>query len=134
MWFKKEVIGSKKYETLIGGASGFEMDTRNGASQTLSLYMLSTRGGNVYSPFEFNNWYMVTMVNNGTHELYYINGILTKTIEKKNMPNSNYYIGAWNTPTQQNFKGNMSDFRIYCTALSAEDILSLYNNSAYIDN
>jgi hypothetical protein len=96
--------------------------------------MASIRGGNAYSPFEFNNWYMVTMVNNGTHELYYINGILTKTIEKKNMPNSNYYIGAWNTPTQQNFKGNMSDFRIYCTALSAEDILSLYNNSAYIDN
>ena len=36
--------------------------------------------------------------------------------------------------TSKNWIGGLSDFRIYCTALSAEDILSLYNNSAYIDN
>lgn len=38
------------------------------------------------------------------------------------------------SPASPYFKGNMSDVRIYCTALSAEDVLSLYNNSAYIDN
>lgn len=36
--------------------------------------------------------------------------------------------------TSNNWIGGLSDFCIYCTALSAEDILSLYNNSAYIDN
>ena len=30
--------------------------------------------------------------------------------------------------------GLLSDVRIYATALSAQDVLSLYNNSAYIDN
>lgn len=30
--------------------------------------------------------------------------------------------------------GLLSDVRIYATALSAEDVKSLYNNSAYIDN
>ena len=134
IWFKKNELGSKNYETLIGGPSGFEMDTHSGSSQTLSLYMTSTRGGNVYSPFNFGEWYMVTLVNDGTNELYYVNGELVKTITKKSMPSGNYFIGAWQLSSKQNYKGLISDFRIYATALSEEDIKSLYQNSAYIDN
>lgn len=133
VWFKKDEIGSKGYETLLGGGSGFEIDTRAGNSQTLSLYLASARG-TAYSPFNFAQWYMVTMVSDGTNELYYVDGILRKTIEKKNIPNNMYRIGAWASDTSQNFKGQMSDFRIYATALSADDVKSLYNNSAYIDN
>lgn len=127
LWFKKDDLGSKSYETLFGGPSGFEMDTRAGSASTLSLYMASTRGGNVFSPFNFGEWYMVTMVNNGTNELYYVNGELKKTIEKKAMPTGTYRIGAWNSNTGQNYKGLMSDFRIYRTALTADQILQLYN-------
>lgn len=133
VWFKKDEIGSKGYETLLGGGSGFEIDTRAGNSQTLSLYLASARG-TAYSPFNFTQWYMVTMVSDGTNELYYVDGILRKTIEKKGIPNNMYRIGAWSSDTSQNFKGQMSDFRIYATALSADDVKSLYNNSAYIDN
>ena len=133
LWFKKTELGSKNYETLFGGPSGFEMDTRSNSSTTLSLYMASTRGGNVFSPFNFNEWYMVTLVNNGTNELYYINSELKKTIEKKSMPTGNYFIGAWSTSDKQNFKGYISDFRVYCTALSAEDIKELYNTAAQVD-
>ena len=133
LWFKKTELGSKSYETLFGGPGGFEMDTRAGASTTLSLYMASTRGGNVFSPFNFNEWYMVTLVNDGTNELYYINGELKKTIEKKSMPTGNYFIGAWSTSSRQNFRGYISDFRVYCTALSAGDIKELYDTAAQID-
>lgn len=133
LWFKKTELGSKDYETLLGGPSGFEMDTRNGNSTTLSLYMTGTRGGNAFSSFSFGEWYMVTMVNDGTNELYYINGELKKTIEKKSMPIGNYFIGAWRTSSEQNFKGYISDFRIYCTALSANDIKALYEDAGYID-
>lgn len=133
LWWKKEVLGSKNYETLVGGGSGFEMDTRSNSAQTLSLYMTSTRGGNVYSPFNFNQWYMVTMVNDGTNELYYVDGELVKTIEKKSMPNTDYFIGSWQTATKQNYCGLMSDFRIYATALSADQVLELYKTPASID-
>lgn len=134
LWFKKTELGLKNYETLFGGPDGFEMDTRANSSTTLSLYMPSPRGGkNVFSPFNFNEWYMVTLVNDGTNELYYINGELKKTIEKKSMPIGNYFIGAWRTSSEQNFKGYISDFRIYCTALSADDIKALYNDAGYVD-
>ena len=40
--------------------------------------------------------------------------------------------GNLNNPTGNKFNGKMSDFRIYASALSAEDVLDLYNTSAYI--
>ena len=134
IWFKKDAIGSKGYETLFGGPSGFEMDTRAGTATTLSLYMASIRGGTLYTGFEFGKWYMVTLVNNGINELYYVNGELVKTIEKKAMPVGTYYIGSWNGVGGQNYQGLISDARIYATALSADDVKSLYQNSAYIDS
>ncbi len=134
LWFYKDALGSKNYETLFGGPSGFEMDTRSGSSTTLSLYMASTRGGNIFSPFSLNTWYMVTMIRDGTNEMYYINGELKKTIEAKPMPNGVYRIGAWASDTGQNYYGNMSDFRIYATALLEEDVLDLYHTPFSIDN
>lgn len=133
LWFKKETLGTKNYETLFGGPSGFEMDTRAGAASTLSLYMASTRGGTIFSPFEFNKWYMVTLVNNGINQLYYINGKLKKTIDVKPMPAGNYFIGSWQTAIKQNYYGYISDFRIYATVLSSEDIKELYQKSVFID-
>ena len=110
------------------------MDTRAGTSTTLTLYMASTRGGNVFSSFSLGQWYMVTMVRDGTNELYYVNGELKKTIEAKAMPTGTYRLGAWNSNTGQNYFGEMSDFRIYATALSAEDIKELYNTSKLVDS
>lgn len=133
LWFKKNELGSKNYETLFGGPSGFEMDTRAGTATSLTLYMASTRGSN-FAQFNFGEWYMVTLVNDGTNELYYVNTELKKTIAKKPMPAGNYYIGAWQTEIKQNYKGFISDFRIYKTALTADQILELYNTSATIDN
>lgn len=132
LWFKKDDLGSKNYETLFGGPSGFEMDTRAGSATALTLYMASTRG-TIFTQFNFGEWYMITMVNNGTNELYYVNAELKKTIDKKPMPAGNYYIGAWSTETRQNYKGLISDFRIYKTALTDKQVKELYDTSVTVD-
>ena len=77
---------------------------------------------------------MVTLVNDGPNELYYVNGALVKTIEKKNMPSGNYFVGAWSNKTAHNFKGFMSDFRFYKTALSADDVMALYHTPIFLSN
>ena len=135
LWFKKHEIGSKNYETVFGGISGFEMDTRNNSSMTLSYYVTgNNRGLTVQSPLSLDTWYMLTMVCDGTNELYYLNGEYKKQIEKKNMPTGNYFIGAWRDSVSQNFKGLISDFRVYSTALTATQVAELYNTSASIAN
>ena len=130
IWWMKTQIGTKNYQTLFGGPSGFEMDTRAAGSSDLVLYMTGNgRGGNVLGQvFNFNTWYMFTMVRNSSNEIYYVNGEYAYTIQRKDMPNGNYFIGSWRDATSQNFQGNISDFRIYCTALSASDIKELYEN------
>ena len=135
LWFKKDSIGTKNYETLFGGPSGFEMDTRSGSATTLSLYMASTRSGkrNLVTELIFGTWYMITMVRDGTKERYYVNGIYQSEIDAKAMPTGIYRIGAWASNTGQNYYGELSDFRLYNTPLSVDDILELYHTSASID-
>ena len=136
LWFKKDALGSKNYETLFGGPSGFEMDTRAGSATTLSLYMASTRSTkrNLVTELSLGNWYMITMTRDGTKEKYYVNGIYQSEIDAKAMPIGVYRIGAWASNTGQNYYGLISDFRIYATALSAADVLELYHTGAKIDN
>ena len=85
-----------------------------------------------------NTWYHIAFTLSNTTCKVYVNGVLkdTKTLSSNigtaifNYP----YIGKSNWSTDALLDGKLSDFRIYATALSADDVKSLYNNSAYIDN
>jgi hypothetical protein len=134
LWFKKDALGSKNYETLFGGPSGFEMDTRAGGATSLSLYMASTRSGSRATGITMNEWHMITMTRDGTTEKYYVDGEFKSEIEAKSMPNGVYRIGAWASNDKQNYYGLISDFRIYCTPLLDTDIKLLYNIGSRIDN
>ena len=63
----------------------------------------------------------------------YINGTQVAIGTAGTIPSGDYFVGAWNTYNSQNFEGRMSDFRIYSTALSLEDVLELYHTCACID-
>ena len=76
---------------------------------------------------------MITMTRNASETKFYINGELKITGSAGTILSGNYFIGAWRSSGEQNFKGKISDFRLYSNVLSASDIEELYNTSASID-
>lgn len=87
-----------------------------------------------------NTWYMITYVFNSGSVYWYLNGTKKGDITKYTTLNyinadmeylalGNSYSGTqWNT----NFCGWISDFRMFTTVLSADDVKALYQNSASI--
>ena len=83
-----------------------------------------------------NIWHHFVMTGDGTTCKVYKDGELwgqAKTY--KAISGTSIYFNGWDSSTSySNNNGySMSDFRIYATALSADDVKSLYQNSAYID-
>lgn len=82
-----------------------------------------------------NTWTHIAIVYNGTEIKQYLNGVLSNNFVS-------YTYGFGNTLTRLYIgyfwggycSSDISDFRIYSTALSADDILQLYKVSAKIDN
>ena len=133
MWFRKNAgeWSNKSYETLFGGQSGFEIESKNSSTNSPVIYAYSWGKGTF--AYELDKWNMLTVVRTTSDTKWYLNGELKLTGTAGAIPSGNYYIGAWRTSAEQNYKGNISDFRIYATALSVEDIKALYNVSASID-
>lgn len=83
------------------------------------------------------NWHMYSIVFNKTNLKVFMDGKsivdTTMTQELTNMVRQYSYIGKSSYSADSYFDGNISDFRIYSTALSAEDIKQLYQTKAKID-
>lgn len=86
-----------------------------------------------------DTWYHVAIVYTGTECILYVNGTENKRAtygKNGTIINPVCYLGNSlynNTPSSETDESSMSDFRIYATALSEEDIKSLYNLSSSID-
>lgn len=134
-WINVSVFGSKGWGTIFGGPSGFEYQSKRGSSASPLLVAYSwgqnSEGGQTY---ELNKWNMVTIVRTYSDAKFYLNGELYYTGSAATIPSGNYFLGSWRDYYSQNYKGSMSDVRIYATALSADDIKELYNTASYIDN
>ena len=126
LWFLKPngMWSSKGYETLFGGPSGFELEAKSAATNVNKIVLWNWGKGNC--EYEFDKWNMVTMTRTSSGVKLYLNGELKTTGSAGSMPTGNYFIGAWNTATQQNFKGYIRSVSIYKKELSQEDITNLY--------
>ena len=107
-----------------------------------SNYILVSYGNTcnkVYAttPFTANEWHHVVLVrqNSSTIDCYIDNEIQTVSSGKTDywsITANVFHIGSRNNSYP--WPGLISDFRCYATALSADDVRSLYQNSAYIDS
>ena len=87
--------------------------------------------------FTLNKWYHIVVSSNSQEISVYINGEPIGTANKSALLLSETAIptiGADSDRDERYFYGNISDFRIYSTALSGEDILRLYQDREKVDN
>ena len=76
--------------------------------------------------YECDKWNMVTLTRTPSGSKCYINGVLKHNGTAGAVPNNNYFLGAWNTATQQNFRGYIRSASVYKRELTQEDITNLY--------
>lgn len=147
MWVKLN-SGCGGYATILSGlnnpTSNFPWLAVNIESSGLWSYIWSNApqyGKGIPNEFlSLNTWYMITYVFNSGSVYWYLNGTRKGDITKYTTLNyinadmeylalGNSYSGTqWNT----NFCGWISDFRMFTTVLSADDVKALYQNSASI--
>ena len=92
--------------------------------------------GATIAPTEVQNgWHHMVVTGDGTATKLYIDGEYKGTaITYKPLTGTQIWISGWDSGTSYTFSGcKECDFRIYATALSADDVKSLYQNCATID-
>ena len=74
------------------------------------------------------------MTGDGTNCKLYLDGEyygIAKTY--KSISGTTIYINGWDNGTSYSGQIYISDFRIYCTTLSADDVKALYEDAGYVD-
>lgn len=75
-----------------------------------------------------NQWHHFAVTGDGTTTKLYIDGVFKANAKTyKGITGTTIYLNGWDSGSNYNFNGQLSDFRIYATALSADDVLRLYN-------
>ena len=127
-------------ERLLGAATNSSGWCIGDYGSENTLFAFYANGGyNVATGFKqlSAGWHHFVITFDGLNLIYYVDG---QQFSKKTFSTKQVVVGNYNINIGRhygggyNFKGNMSDVRIYATALSASDVKSLYQNSAYIDS
>lgn len=127
------------------GLAGFSLVLSNGVPK---LFLGTETEGTYHqinsdTALTLNTWHMLTGTYDGTTVKLYVDGILKAskavTTAISWAQADGFVIGkmAYRHTTTTNyfpFNGYINDVRVYSTALDVNDVLALYNNSAYIDN
>ena len=126
IWFYKSSWGTDPWETLfsLGGA---ELETKNGSNNIATIVAYSWGGGTF--TYDFDKWNHLVMTRNATETKYYLNNELRLTGQPGGYGNINILLACWNSTSSQNYKGYISNFRVYNHILSQTEITQLYTTS-----
>ena len=112
---------------LYGYSGNYYWNTGDGAGNPFS--------GATFAGQIDNAWHHFAITGDGTTAKLYIDGVFKANATAfKAITGTTLILNGWDTSNSYNFNGQLSDFRIYATALSADDILDLYNKPVSIDN
>ena len=126
---------SNRSKGIIQGPDGGWIYSYNGEGLITRTSFLTTSGTitQTYPGFGQNykdgNWHMYTIVGNGNINTCYLDGVMTGCSTLSNFVSYNIN-GQLNIGFTEECL--VSDYRLYATALSEEDIKELYNTSAYV--
>lgn len=139
-WIKPDgEAGARSVYFGSNGNTAYTLNIEKNASNQLRFYW---NGNPDYNNTSFtiadDSWQHIAIVReSATSTKFYKNGTLVNTYTTncavQSTGSTNYYIGRDNRTGATCYKGYMSDFRFYASALSANDIKELYNISAHID-
>ena len=93
-------------------------------------------GSTTINPTELKDgWHHLAITGDGTENRVYIDGVYRgKATTYKALTGTTIYLSGWaSASTYSIMNGSLSDFRLYATVLSADDILELYHTSGVID-
>lgn len=117
---------------LNGIYNGILWNTGDGSNNPIYVPNTTTQ----ISPPSVNVWHHYVMTGDGTTCKLYVDGELYGVAKtSKAISGTSIYLNGWNNTTRYSHDVyQMSDFRIYATALSDEAVKSLYKDKGYIDN
>ena len=139
-WGYENNWNTSSAERLIGAATNSSGWCIGDYGSENTLFAFYANGGyNVATGFKqlTAGWHHFVITFDGLNLKYYVDGqqFSSKTFSTKQVVTGNYNINIGrHYGGSYSFKGNMSDVRVYATALSATDVKSLYQNEAYIDS
>ena len=118
---------------------GFSNGNRLNLYMTSSIFCWNTGdgGSNTFNvsaaTYGDNNWHHFAVTGDGTTTKLYIDGEFKANAKTyKGITGTTIYMNGWDSGTSYNFNGQLSDFRLYATCLSADDIKRLYNTAASV--
>ncbi len=141
-WYKTDTMNSTAPNFFNFGANDFIRGRINGAASLWSYWNINgTRlSATASTPATTDNkWHHYAFsFNNGVIKTYF-DGVLKSTTDHSSTGTilkcsriTGWGLGGYN-PTGEKFLGQQSDFRVYATALSDEDILELYEGRPGVD-
>lgn len=145
VWFKYPSQDSSGWKALvILNNNGGDADLQFGNYINCNSNNIQYSANGKYTTgvtFTYGEWHHIVNTYDGTTLKCYLDGIYkTSLTPGQTLSRSNLGIGFKSTAVDFSSVSNsvtnaqLSDVRVYTTALSANDIKSLYQNSAYIDN